>query len=466
MMEYFDSYFASSSEALTIALQNNKILAPNKQVKSRQICYYAGDKIVDAPSNCIHVPFESFVDFFSNTKNRLPVKFYIEESIDKQLTTVKQNIENRIKELKSKIQKQEPIFTDKKLRIFAFGCRETVLIQHIVKSIIEAANTLGYETLLHTQTNDLESCSERFYLESLYSFNPHITININHLNNDFLNKYIYNFIWFQDYMPILTDDRKIVLRDRDTVLFLTNEIKYFLEKKGISSSYQAFCINNKLFKKRNSIEREEKIVFIGSSYKHDFDKINNKLKYKASEEIFNIYIKSGYISRKRFKYFQSYYDLSYYDLSYLCAYVERDLLLKYILNMDLKIKIELYGRNWDYENVFKEHYKCVLEYGEEVSRIYNSAKYTLVLGEYVLQQRTLEAAASGTIPLVLDVRIDEENCIGKCYEESLEFFKIPDELTSILKMNNKKDLDCIVNSNSYESFIESNINKVLIKNCI
>ena len=466
MLEYFDTYFESPTEALTVALQNNKVLAPNKQVEARQICYYDGEKIMHTPANCIHVPFESFIEYFTNTKNRFPSEFKTSQNIQAKIKIVEKNIANKIEKLKSAIKKLQPNFHDKKLRIFAFACRETVLIKHMIKSILEAADTLGYETFVHTQSDDLESCSQRFYLEALYNVNPHITVNINHLNNDFLNENIYNIVWFQDYMPILIDDKKVILRNRDKVLYLTNDMKYVLDKKGIDADYQPFCINNKIFKKRNYIERKNKIIVIGSSYKSDFDKIENTIKYKVSKEIFQSYISIGYTSRINFKHFEVLYAISYYDLSYIYAYVERDLLLQYILEMNLDIEIELYGRNWNYEDIFKKYYKGPLKYGEDISKAYNSAKYTLVLGEYVLQQRTLEAAASGTIPLVFDVRADEKNSDGKCFKESLEFFKVPNELRTILKTNNKKDLDCIVNSNSYENFIESNINKVLAQDAI
>ena len=71
-MEYYDTYYTDGSQALKNALQNNRVLAPNKTVSALQICFYNGKKIENAPENCIHVPFDTIVAYFSSTKYRIP----------------------------------------------------------------------------------------------------------------------------------------------------------------------------------------------------------------------------------------------------------------------------------------------------------------------------------------------------------------------------------------------------------
>ena len=75
-MGYQDTYFLNSADALKVALENNKILAPNGQVEAPQICYYDGVKLANAPINCINVPFENIIKYFTITKNRIANEFY------------------------------------------------------------------------------------------------------------------------------------------------------------------------------------------------------------------------------------------------------------------------------------------------------------------------------------------------------------------------------------------------------
>jgi len=463
---YEDKYFLNSKDALEESLKENYVLAPNKQVKGLQICYYDGEVLKNAPKNCINVPFENFVKYFSKTKNRIPTEFCDKDNIvmyqlfKDSLLEVNKIIEKKIQKLEQKIKELKPNFQDKKLRVFAFGCRETVLIKYIVENIIEAAKRLGLEVYLHKQTNNMQSCSKLHYLKALYKFNPHMTININHLNNSFLNKYIYNFIWFQDQMPVLLNNERIGKRERDYFFHLTEHLTFYLRKKGISSNYQPFCIDTDTYKIRNLRKRNNIIVFIGSSYKKMFDSINNKDKYKILQKVLKIYLKKGYMSNKERKTFIKNNSFNDNGIIHIYNYIERDLLLLHIVNMKLGYKIEIYGHGWEVYSELHQYYKGTLKYGKDISKVYNNAKYCLVLGGYVMQQRTLEGAASGAIPLVFDVRASNADFDQECFDKSLVFFNNPSNLYDILQKEYTKDLSCIVQKNSYLNFVKKILNVV------
>ena len=140
------------------------------------------------------------------------------------------------------------------------------------------------------------------------------------------------------------------------------------------------------------------------------------------------------------------------DIENIIKYVERDLLLKHILNMGLDIDVEVYGYGWEQDSDFHAFYKGELSYGEEVSKEYNRATYALVIGGYVLQQRTLEAAASGAIPLVLAPQEQSNIQEKKKYENSLVFFKTPNELKRLLEDHPTPDLAYVVSDNSFHNF--------------
>ena len=92
----------------------------------------------------------------------------------------------------------------------------------------------------------------------------------------------------------------------------------------------------------------------------------------------------------------------------------------------------------------------MLAYGEDISRVYNSSKYTLVLGGYVLQQRTLEAAASGTIPLVLRATEAEDSSSVEKIEDHLVFFDTPSELPDLLAKKHNPNLEGLVARHTYD----------------
>lgn len=121
----------------------------------------------------------------------------------------------------------------------------------------------------------------------------------------------------------------------------------------------------------------------------------------------------------------------------LNRYLTRDYCVEKLCQIDTDYEIEIYGRGWENNNIVKPYFKGVVDYGEDISKIYNSATYGFCCAGYILMQRTLECALSGTTPLVLDVRGDKHDVYDKRIEDEIQFFHI-NKLEEVLKKEPKQ----------------------------
>ena len=459
-----DTYFFDAGQALRVAKEQNK---PSRYVL--QLCYYNGEKIDhEGLENLVHLPVENFVNGLALGVYRIPTK------VDFSGLEVSKEVQGEILEgLKASIAqakamrdelnrhyfeslKNAKLDFSQKLRFYIPASSNTRVMQHISKNIADTLVEMGYEVYfnLNVGVKDL-NC-----LKEIKEFNPHATININHINNVMLSEEVFNFVWIQDKFAI-EQFKKFPLRERDIVFHLIEHLNKPLQALDVASEYQPFCINTNIYKPRKEIEKEKKIVFIGSSYKNNFDTIRHEQKHQAAKDILQDYIQNGYIRmERRAEYLARYKYLSGDELGAVFNYVERDLLIKEIIKLDLEYKFELYGYEWELDEELKEYSKGILNYGENISKVYNSARYGLVIGGYILQQRTLESAASGAIPLVFDSRQSGADVESECFDKSMTFFKTPADLVEMLKTAQNKDLECIVNEHSYRNFAEHMITKI------
>lgn len=479
-----DSYFFNVEEAKKESLKNNDVFQDHPSIFGKQICYYNADEKVDGlPENCIWVSLENFYNFFSTTKYRLPTKVVISENdlddpaerelLCTQLYTILNiAINSRNNLLETYIQENKKLkldFKDKKLRVFISTSRYTTVMQYVSRAIYEAfEQNEHYEVKFFIEETLFEPINDMLpTLVEYHNFNPHIVININHFNNEFLNEDVFNFIWFQDSMPIVTNENSIFKRKRDFVYSLLPGIKNKLEEKGIESKLQEFCINRSIFKIIPSIKKEKKIVFIGSSYRDNMnsylnvigdlkEEIEDNKKDLIIGECLEHYKQNGIFENIFQHALSSKYNISIeYIHNYILPLVIRDYTLLELVKMSIDYEIEVYGLGWDKYESLKPYYKGVLEYGEEICRIYNSATYALVAhSNYIVQQRTLESAASNCIPIAYDSRLSNPSETF-LFENNLLLFQNLKDLERILKKEPIKiNLEPIVEYYSYDNFIK------------
>ena len=456
MINIKDTYFLDYDVALNVAKQQNMI-----DEYSKQICYYNGELRENNFTNLINLPFENLGTYFLLENNRVPttinfdgldlsktVQNEIHNSFDNLLLSIDKNIEQFGQELINKIKNQSINF-DEPLRFFLFGNRNTKVMQNISKNIAESFKELGYDVKFETN-NELEHLNLYRLAREVSEYKPHAVISINCNYNFFLNNSTFQFIWYQDPMPELTNNSQVLLRKNDFVFSLVKKLDILLKNKNIPYTRQGFC-SNIIYSIDNSIKREKKIVFIGSSYATRIDQ--NEQTARATNEIIN-WLSTGkpfyqsFIDKivEEFKYNKEYLTIQ------LIPAILRDISVLWLCSIKSNYKVEIYGEGWDkYEEVLP-YYKGVLNYGDDISKVYKSATYTLAPHQsYMLQQRVFEATSSGAIPIVYDCReiSDEES-----YDEAFCYFNTFQSLEDILKNDKvpKKDFSRLLEENSYNSF--------------
>lgn len=469
-----DTYFLDSQTALCEALKKNKVSTSNPNVHGLQLCYYGGDcPLETAPRNCIYVPLENIYNFFTTTTKRIPQvinfentfhppeeKITLKNAINDVLEICRNERKNLVKVYLEEIKKRKINFTDNKLRIFIPTCRETTVMQYISKSIADSFDKKEVDVFFHIQ-DDMENCDILASLVNQYNFNPHITININHLNNNYLNADVFNFIWFQDPMPILINNTDIKLRKRDFVFSLTEFLDEYLKEKNIPFQRQGFCINtnNINFSKE---KKDNKILFIGSSYKNQIKK--DTLNSDIIHVLFKHFKNGKEFTKEYIDYLSKEYNLnSGYIESRIIPYVIRDYSVIEMCKLNLNLDIEIYGWGWEEYEETNKFFKGSLK-KDNIINIFSKAKYTLAPhSNYVIQQRVLEASISGCQPILYDCTYNDKSF--KDETNTLFFYKSLSELESILtnidKLEIKEDkLYKFAKKYSYNNFVNKILKKV------
>nr|WP_321266975.1 hypothetical protein [uncultured Sulfurimonas sp.] len=454
-----DTYFLSPQEALRVAKQQNR--SDDQDHEFLQVCYYNGEKIDSDLINLVHLPINSLVDDLAQGEYKLPteIDFNGLEASQEEVDAISKNLVTAIKQAQSYRKELNEIYANRlrdakldfcePLRFYLFAHSCTTVMQHISKNIVDVLIDMGYEVLFHLY----EGIEDYHCYKKMFEFNPHVTININFLRNDFLSDDVFNFVWIQDPMPYLSDDSTIKLRKRDYVFSLIKTLDDLLEKKGVEFQRQSFCINEEVYKLDHSIKREKKIVFIGSSYLHlipeDNEQVGEAVKYMISL----FHAGAEFTSDKIDQISNTFKIDKNYLTTRIVPFIIRDIGLIDLCQIKSKYKIEIYGSGWDKYEILEPYYKGMLTYGEDIAKVYNSATFAFAPHpQYILQQRTLEATACGAIPIVYDCRkLSNE----KTYSEAIVFFKTYKDIEKVLlKKPPKKDFKRLLQENSYKAFVD------------
>lgn len=453
-----DTYFLDYNEAHRVASQQNRPVP-----HMLQICYYAGDKMETDLVNLIHLPFESFVQSLGEGVYRLPQKIDVnglnlsddvKEEIEfnfKSALEQAQRLRNEFnKNYITALQNAQLDFSEK-LRFYIPANSSTQVTQYVSKGIADSLQEKGYDVFFDLSVGMYDPACKR----NLLIYNPHAVININYFNRFFLAEKAFYFIWYQDPMPALTNDEKIVLRERDVVFSLLPLFDKLLDKKNIPYIQQGFCINDKVYKQNKDVTRKKKIVFIGSSY---MKTIPYEQKFvDAVREITDWFFDGKPLSEEYESYISEKYKIDKNFVSTrLFPYIVRDKGLVMLSRLSTDYELEIYGWGWEHYREFEPFYKGTLKYGDEIAKVYSEATFAFAPHQlYVLQQRVFEAAACGTIPIVYDIGEERK------YEEGLEYFQTKEDLLKILNSAPKeKDFKNLLKNHTYASFTDKIINKI------
>jgi len=459
-----DTYFLNRDVALTTALQRNTVILPDDG-KGLQICYYNGEPIADAPDNLICVPFDNLFNYFLETVYRPPTYLNFEGidiSIEKRTEMDKQinNIFEKVTKARDKreekyialIRHQVPDFRDKTKRVFLMTSRHTSVIQYSSRGIANALSKLGYDIKFMMEEDNMQLLYKDWRMKELYQFNPHITFNINHMFNDFINEKTWNIVWWQDPIEELVSGEPVNVRERDIVFSFDKAFDDFWIKKQVTPILrQDFCIDSDIFFPDTTIVRENKVVFIGGSYFGWFKSQNADNGFQR--ELISwledgIRFTENDVLQLGYKYSLSFEN---YPVPSMLQGVVRDTTVKWLCE-ESHMKVEIYGRNWEGYEFAKPFFKGELPHGKAVADVYCSAKYALVCsGANIQNQRLFETAACGTIPIVFDSRPFSSDPL---WEDQYLFFRTRNELKNSLwkepkmvegtveRINSKFSYDC------------------------
>jgi len=457
--KYFDTYFLDSKQALKESKENNRVDCTSA-VTGTQICYYLGEKIKKAPKNCINVPVENIYLFFRDSSYRIPTKISYDNTqanqekqkvLSEKITLIIQKSildqKKLILEYKDKIQNNRPSFKDKKWRVFIPSSKLTTAMQHISRHLGNTFKKMGYDVMLFIEENDMQYCSQLAQLRAHHKFNPHITVNLNHFNNNYLHKKVFNIVWMQDPMQSIIDpSSNIKVRKRDIIYSVAVPIDYALRNKNIPFQRQNFVINSSIYKKIPNIRREKKIVFVGSSYLPNLHKDTPK---ELFNDIYHIFINGFDFDESKIKQLAIKYNLDFiYVIIRVINFVIRDYSVLELCRLNTDYKIEIYGWGWEVYPDIKPYFKGALKYGKDIAKVFNSATYSLSPhSSSIIQQRVLEAAACGCIPIVYDCKSIEP---PPFYDKNLIYYKDLNTLKKILEVSPTRKLKKLINENTYK----------------
>lgn len=450
-----DTYFLNYDEALKTAKQQNMI-----NEYDLQVCYYDGVKRDHNIKNLIHLPFESLNTELIIINERTPtqintdglnlsndVKSEIANSFNILLDTIEQNKNKIGHQLISQI-KQSTINFKEPLRIFLYSNKTTKVMKNIASNIASTFREKGYD-VWYEYDNELQDMTIFRVIKAISTYNPHIFIDINKNHSKYLNDNTFNFMWYQDPTPDLVNQKLPPPRKRDFIFSLVGTIDTLLDKHNLPYERQSFCINTDIFNSKENITRENKIIFIGSSYYERLtksglsdDQLNHLKELFYSGFDFNDHAISTLADEFNF-------DKSYFEFHIIGSLVRYFSVIE-LCKLSDNIKIEIYGYEWENIPEVQPFYKGTLKY-EELPDVYSSAKYILAPhSHYILQQRVLEASACGAIPIVYDCRSVDQ---PPFYLDSVLLYKNIKDLKNLINadVNNLKE---IIQKNSYNAFAD------------
>ncbi len=442
-------YFFDYRQARETALQRHQIATTHPTITALQVCFYDGPPQTDALDNMVNLPFEQIETRLMNLPHQFPSQIIFPVGtpgnfISKISRVIEQSLTNAVKQrgvltyrIKQDIKNQRPIFDkNKPLRILLKSSRLTTVMQHCSRQLSRALKKLGHDVLLDIEENDMQLFDGYLHIKTQQTFNPHVVFNINTQDTQYLHPDVFYFSWWQDPMPALTRGLPLLWRPRDTTLSLIRDFDQYLKHCACPNiQRQHFCIDEEVFNTGYHVERENKIVFVGSSYR---SRLTHSPAEKGALQDIIEHMEAGEPVDETFlRPISQRWGISYHQIYWdLFHYAARDITLQWLCR-DADIPIEVYGRGWEDDPIVSPFFRGELPHGEAVAHVYNSARFALISHPFEINsQRLVEAAACGSRPVVFDCRHIAE---PPFWDEYCCFFSTAKQLQSCL--TNQSDQD-------------------------
>lgn len=412
--------FLSREQALATARQGNRV-QETIAVNSRQLCYHWGDPCPEAPDTLISVPLDpqACETFFLNTRLSLPTDLLFDPAIPEERQLAEYSVTRlynahlaRMQEtarLAELCRQNSPHWSpDQPWRIYIPTSRKTTVMQYAARDLAQGFQQLGCTVLFSMESDDRESLDALHRMREHWAFNPHVTININHLNNHALHPEVFNVVWWQDRMATLMAGKPLPWRERDFVYSIDRSLDLYLQQCAAPQvERQGFCYDAEIFRDMG-IKRQEKVVVVASSAR-------NYLSQRPQEgpllAILEQMFEAGEpLTDARLEALAAAHAYPKEDIFWrLWYYVVRNQSVRWLCSLSDQVAVEVYGRYWETDDQVRPFFKGELPPGPAVAAVYNQARYVLVAHQFDLQgHRLVEVAACGAIPIVYDCRYRAE----------------------------------------------------------
>ncbi|CCQ09747.1 hypothetical protein PALB_5950 [Pseudoalteromonas luteoviolacea B = ATCC 29581] len=467
-----DTYFESFADAKT---QAQKLLFIDRTKSKRQLCFYDGPLQDEQElTNLVNLPSSCITKFFEETDYRIPSnilhsnKSLIEHNLTQAKNVRLKQTERIVLDIKS-----QSVLLQETPRIYFSVDYNGKVVENSYRLLESAFASNGWETYFDIN-DELTLMDDYRRAKSIAHFKPNVVFTINRVRNELINKDTFHFSWYMDPTLNLYDNSTYSIRTNDFYFYLIENFKDALLLKGIPPhklEKQSFACDENSFFQQPNIERKNKIIFIGNDYFKVCDPTylysnnkklistitelfeNNQLNKKSLEGIACELLLDGQIKSKE------------HLEMFIFPAVVRLHILRWLCEVS-PIPVEIYGDGWsDYADL-KPHYRGILKSKEALRQVCNEAKYSLLAHpEYYYQQRLLESAACGSIPLIF---LGTNNRELFSHAESSLIFSNKNELKEILALAKEPRLSPTLISKdlSYSLIVEKVENKIRFYKCI
>jgi hypothetical protein len=270
-------------------------------------------------------------------------------------------------------------------------------------------------------------------------------------------------------MPMLTNNEDIHKRERDFIFIYQEMNRAKLIAKGVDKNkifkQDVFPVKDGSFYIDDNIDRENKIIFVGSYYERDDTDVqytNAIFDYEYKQ----LMAEGKPLSEENIENVLTTYktDLPNYHnfINIIQQAIIRNEAVSWMCEVS-PIDVEVYGYKWDKS----ENKKVISKFKGEVdkkdlNKLYNSAKYGLAAsGRVINTQRLGEMIYAGVIPVIYDSRdlTDEE----QTWDDEVLYFKTKEDLKYILdnelKPKNFRSKEMLEHF-SYNSFMDTILNTI------
>ncbi|MCK9395109.1 MAG: glycosyltransferase [Methylobacter sp.] len=441
---HFDSYFIDPLLALNTAKQKNRVYCKHPVIDGLQLCYYRGELPEHDIENLVHIELHDFVDFFALSKLRQPERVEMPDEMEEELKlSVREDVANAlsasnikrgllIQQLTEKAKAQKPVVVDgEPMRIAILSSRLSTVMQYCSRGVAKAFEKRGWQVLVHIEANDMELNNHIDRLSKIIDFNPHAAFCVNSLFNNFYHEDVVNIIWWQDPMPQIKTQELLNWRKNDFNFSISPFIDHYLKQCGAETvERQHFVIDGEVFYSEDNRQRQQKIIFVGTSYLTKIDFADDR-QQQVIAQLVEILKRGGCFDQQTISNIAANSSFDYeYVFWTLLHYVVRDYSIKWLCQ-NATLPLDIYGRYWEQDPLVAPFFRGELPHGVEVADVYRSATYALVSHPFEINsQRLAEVAACGCIPVVYDCRDVAE---PPHWDDYCLFFKTEDDLRNILE---------------------------------